>query len=204
VAAPLNEVLAAGLIALSDWDSSTSLFDPMCGSGTIAIEALMKMQNRPSQFFKRDFGFTTWKDFDFELWNNVRKNENEKMNSDIGKIFANDIDMHAIGATELNLKKLRAPNTVKTTCKDFFEDRIIEDNCLMIMNPPYDKRLTLEDAILFYKNIGDTLKQQYKGCSAWIFSGNEEAIKHIGLKTSKRLHLFNGPIPCKFHKFEMH
>lgn len=202
--APINEVLAAGLILLSDWDKEQPFYDPMCGSGTLPIEAFMMGQNRPAQYFRKDFGFTKWRHFDFELWDKIRKEENDKMLDKKPTIICSDKDRYAISATEKNFARFRPGRTVWIRQKDFFDAKMQEEPCHVLMNPPYDNRLEIEDDIEFYKEIGDTLKQSFKGSSAWIFSGNVEAIKHVGLKTSRKLHLFNGPIPCKFHKFDMH
>lgn len=202
--APINEVLAAGLIKLSGWDGKTPFYDPMCGSGTIPIEAFMVGQNRPAQFFRKDFGFTKWRHFDFELWENIKKTENEKMLDEKPTIICSDKDRYAVAATEKNFSRFRPGRTVWIKEENFFETKAPDESLHIVMNPPYDNRLELEDDIEFYKNVGDTLKQKYKGSEAWIFSGNVEAIKHVGLKPSRKLHLFNGPLPCKLHKFELH
>jgi len=202
--APINEVLAAGLVLLSEWDKETPFLDPMCGSGTIPIEATMIAQNRAPQYFRRDFGFTKWRNFDFELWDKTKKEENDKMTALKTDIICHDIDKYAIAATEKNFTRLRPGRKLYTNQNDFFESKSSSTPYHIVMNPPYDKRLELADDMAFYKLIGDTLKQQYTGSEAWIFSGNVESIKHIGLKPSRKLHLFNGPIPCKFHKFELH
>lgn len=202
--APINEVLAAGLILLSGWDKEKPFLDPMCGSGTIPIEAFMIGQNRPPQFFRKDFGFTKWRHFDYELWDKIRKEENKKMLDDKPTIICSDKDQYAISATEKNFNRFRPGRTVWIRQEDFFESTKNHEGCHIVMNPPYDNRLELEDDIEFYKKIGDTLKQNYTGSESWIFSGNVEAIKHVGLKPSRKLHLFNGPLPCKYHKFELH
>lgn len=204
VKAPINEVLAAGLVLLSGWDTEKTFHDPMCGSGTIPIEALMVATNRPPQYFRKDFGFTSWRTFDFELWDKIRKEENQKIKSLETTIQCSDIDKYAIAAVEKNITRFRAGRKLDIRQNNFFELPTSEDPKHMVMNPPYDNRLSLDDDLEFYKRIGDNLKQKFNGSDAWIFSGNVEAIKHIGLKTSQKLHLYNGPIPCKFHKFEMY
>lgn len=204
VKAPINEVLAAGLILLSGWDRQKSFWDPMCGSGTLPIEAFMIAQNKPAQFFRRDFGFTSWRNFDHELWDKIRKTENQKLSETLPSIHCSDIDKYAIAATEKNFNRFRPGRKLRVSQKDFFDTSLQDEPYHIIMNPPYDNRLELDDDVEFYKNIGDTLKQKYPGSEAWIFSGNVEAIKHVGLKPSRRIHLYNGPIPSKYHKFDLH
>ena len=202
--APLSEVLAAGLVLLSGWDRKTTFLDPMCGSGTIALEAAMIAQNRPAQYFRREFGFEKWRTFDYEMWDKVKKTENDKMQSLSNEILCHDIDRYAISAAEKNFARFRTGRSVDYKEEDFFDSKEQSRTYHMIMNPPYDKRLKLEDDMEFYKLIGDTLKQKYQGSTAWVFSGNMEAIKHIGLKPSQKIQLFNGPIASKYHKFELH
>jgi putative N6-adenine-specific DNA methylase len=202
--APLNEVLAAGLIQLSGWDKTVPLYDPMCGSGTILIEANMFARNMPSGYFRPLFGFEKWMDFDPELWNKIREEENEKIwNSDVG-IYGYDISSRAIGIATENVSFAKFQDQIHLEVAAF------ENTCpkgaagIIICNPPYDERLQIDDIISFYKSIGDVLKKKYTGFEAWIISSDLKALKFIGLHPSKKITVFNGPLECRFVRFSLY
>ncbi len=203
--APLNEVLAAGLIKLSNWDKKTPLIDPMCGSGTIPIEASMIAQNIPAGKLRKKFGFQNWKDFDIELFEKIKTQavENEKS---IGNIIieGQDISGMNIGIARQNILRAGLLGTIRLQRNDFFSNNNRNKNGILIMNPPYGKRLKKENIIDFYKKIGDTLKQQYEGFTAWIITEDDYPLKNIGLKPSRKISVFNGPIECKFIKYELY
>ncbi len=202
VPAPINEVLAAGLILLSGWDKKTTFLDPMCGSGTIAMEALTLAAGRPPQDKDRRFGFKQWRDFDNDLWDKVTDVEVDY--SDLPTIIARDRGLRPLKATEMNLAHLEWLDYITVEKSDFFKSQQSEEKFHIVMNPPYDERLRERDIIEFYQFIGDTLKSAYKGSEAWVIAGNEDGIKSIGLRASRRISLMNGPIPSKFCKFEMY
>lgn len=201
--APLNEALAAGMIMLSGWDGESEFIDPMCGSGTIPIEAALIALNIPPGFLGRKYGFEKWKDFDKELWNKVLSSVSSRKELDF-KIIASDKSPTAIEAAARNIKSAKLLKHIKTELKYFDEQKPTSDSGTIVMNPPYGERLKEEAINDFYKMIGDTLKTNFTGFDAWILSANKTAMKHIGLKTSRRLTLYNGALECKFHKYSLY
>jgi len=201
--APLSEVLAAGLILSTGWDKKKDFVDPMCGSGTLAMEATMIANNIPAQFKRDEFGFKYWKNYDEKLFLEVIEEENAKMIDNPVKIYASDKSQDAIQATKSNIQESAVFKNIIVKKDDFFlsEGR---ENSLLILNPPYDQRIKSDDLNAFYRQIGDTFKKKWQNCEAWIFSGNKAALKSLGLRTSKKLSFKNGPIDCKFHKYEMY
>jgi len=202
--APLNEVLAAGMIAHSGWDpESEELLDPMCGTGTLLIEAYMKAKNIPPQYHRERFAFMSWPRFDRSLWHKVKKAVDDNVNDTTPRIIGFDINRRQIEETQRGLDFI-GYKEIKITNTDFLKADAPSDKGTMITNPPYGLRVEHDDILQFYKEIGDTLKQKYAGWSAWILSGNKEAIKSVGLRTGKRLTLFNGPIECKYHRYDLY
>ena len=207
--APINEVLAAGMIKIAKWDGKTPFIDPMCGSGTIAIEAAMMAKNLPANWHRSDFGFFTWKDFDELLWQNVRSRakRNIKTKGDFPIIKGSDIDRDVVRTAERHASRAGVSDCVSFEQKDIRRTGKSDDmeSGLIISNPPYGERLEEgEDLEGFYKEIGDCLKQNYEGFDAWILSGNTPAIKRIGLRASKRKALYNGALECKYYKYELY
>ena len=202
--APLSEVLAAGMILLSKWDQKSNFLDPMCGSGTIPIEAALIAKNI-SPGFMRDFGFEKWNDFDEALWDKVRKEADSQEKAFEGKIQGFDIERSAVNIAKGNARIAGVDDLIFFRNTDFMDATTEIEPGTIVMNPPYGERLKEEDEIIpFYQDIGSHLKHHYQGWDAWILSGNIRAIKFVGLKPSRRIHLFNGPMECKFHKFEMY
>jgi len=204
VAAPINEVLAAGMIMLAGWKGDSPFVDPMCGSGTLPIEAALIAYNTPPQILRKSFGFMRWKDFDAGLWRQVKKQALAQKTPFTHTIWASDTESEAIEAIETNLRSLDLIRKVEVRRIDFLKLSPPERPGLLMMNPPYDERLEYSDINNFYKDIGDQLKQTYSGWEAWIISSNKEALKHIGLRPSRKTTLYNGALECKFHKFEMY
>ena len=202
--APLNEALAAGMIMLSGWDPKSPLLDPMCGSGTILTEAYMIAQNIAPRATWEHFAFMNWKDYDEPLWKRIflgTLNAKKELETDI---IGYDIDQEQIQETRQLLTDLGFED-IRLKRMDFTTSEKPHDEGTIITNPPYGIRLgEEEDVTELYKAVGDTFKQQYSGWTAWILSGNKQAIKRVGLRTSKKLTLFNGQIECKFHKYEMY
>ncbi len=204
VEAPLSEVLAAGMILLSGWDRQSTFVDPMCGSGTLPIEAAMLAMQIPAQRYRPAFGFFAWPDFDKELWHEVFTTADKKMQEIDFQIIASDIDPRACATTTVNLICARLEEVVQLRQSPFENLVLQETPGILMMNPPYDERMEIEDAIAFYKNIGDCFKKQWPGWNAWVISSNREALKNLGLRASRRITLFNGPLECSFQKFEMY
>lgn len=202
--APLSEVLAAGLVRLSGWDASKPLHDPMCGSGTILIEAAMMANRIPSGFFRRDFGFMKWQDFDEALWKKVKSRADASIIKNSGlNIRGSDISGKAIQSAMENLRFTGLDDRIPLKTAAFGEDTEVTGGFL-IFNPPYDERMKVDDIIEFYREIGNTLKRKYKGNEAWIISSDLKALKFIGLHPSKKITVFNGPLECRFVRFNLY
>ena len=202
----LNEVLAAGMILISGWKGEKTFVDPMCGSGTLPIEAAMIALNIAPGYYRHEYGFMNWGDYDRELWLSLRDEARSKMKKSLDfPIIGSDLSVDNIEKCKKNAHVLHC-NQLKFAVKDFFDFNIDEHKpSILMMNPPYGERLESEtDLGLFYKSIGDELKTRFTDCEAWIISSNMEALKTLGLQSSARYNLFNGPLPCKFQKFELY
>lgn len=202
VIAPINEVLAAGLILLSDWNQVSNFHDPMCGSGTILIEAALIGYNIPVNIFRKDFSFQYWKDFDSILWGKIKKISLNKKRLFKGNITGGDNFQKAVRISRKNIENIKLYDIIKIKNQDFFDSKVYP-NTLVIFNPPYGKRNTL-GVTKFYKKISDTLKNNYQECEVWIISSDIENMKMIGLKPTKKIKLQNGKIDCSFRKFEIY
>lgn len=205
VDAPINEVLAAGLIKLSGWNMQDTFLDPMCGSGTFLAEAILQKLNMPPQSISREFSFKKWKDFDNELWESVVEEAMAQQKTEKNfKVYGFDVEERAVTAAEYNLAEAGLLPYAEIRKKDFFTTEETHANYHLVFNPPYDKRLEDDDIIGTYREIGNILKKYFTDSQAWIISGNIEALKKLGLKASRKINLMNGPIESKFHKFEMY
>lgn len=202
--APLNEVLAAGLVLLSGWQADQPFVDPMCGSGSIPIEAAWIGMNRAPGLSRAHFGFMAWPDFDADLWRTIYDEANEAQRPLPAPMLAADYDERAVELTRRHLQAVGLKGVVEVRKRDFADLIPPEGSGVMIMNPPYDERMELEDGAAFYKAIGDRFKAAYKGYSAWIISGHTEALKRVGLKPDFKMQLHNGPIRCKYHRYDVY
>ena len=202
--AALNEVLAAGLIALSGWKADCDFIDFMCGSATLPIEAAMYAMNMPAGYFRKNFGFMKWADFDEKLWKIVQKEANNDMREFNFKVYGSDISFKFIKQAKENVKKMGL-NSIITLSIESFEDTVPESvpSCIII-NPPYGERLPVEKIEHFYHTVGNILKKKYIMCVAWIFTSNKEAMKNFGLHHAKKIKLFNADIECIFYKYELY
>ena len=202
VTAPMNEVLAAGLILLSKWNKISDFHDPMCGSGTLLIEAALIAYNIPANIFRKKFGFEGWKDFDQELWEIIKDASLNKEKSYSGNITGGDIFQKAVRISRTNVENALMHSNIKIINSDFFETKI-STGTFVIFNPPYDKRINI-GINNFYDKIGTTLKHNYKGCKVWLISSDIENMKFIGLKPDKKIKLINGELECSFRNFEIY
>lgn len=202
--APLNEVLASGLIQLSGWDRKSPFIDPMCGSGTFLIEAAMLSGNIPAGYFNPEFGFMKWKDYDHGLWSRVKEQEDSRMITPSTQIKGSDISRKAVDSVLQNMRHAKMLNRIKVEVSSFESYFPPEEKGVLIMNPPYDERLHVDDIISFYQKIGDILKKKYKGYEAWVISSDLRALKFIGLHPSKKITVFNGPLECRFVRFTLY
>ncbi|TXK44272.1 methyltransferase [Pontibacter qinzhouensis] len=204
--APLNEVLAAGIIGLSGWDKKSALVDPMCGSGTLLIEAAMMAQNTAPGLFRRDpFAFENWQDYNEDLYKMVWKTAEAKERQEPqATIIGYDIDSDYVEAARVNIENAGLEKVIKIEQADFFQTQAPADHGVLVANPPYNERIVSDDINLLYKQIGDTLKNNYQGFDAFILTGNLEAAKHIGLRTTRRTPLYNGSIECRLLKYELY
>lgn len=201
--APINEALAAGMVMLSGWDKKADVVDPMCGSGTILIEAAMIAQNIAPRINVDRFSIMSWDNFDKQLWGKVKQELKNEVEPSATKFFGSDKSQKCVYLTEDAAKKMNVENI------EVFQSSIsdLENKAkdgILITNPPYGERLELDDVISFYKEIGDVLKKQFSGFEAWILSSNFDALKFIGLRSSRKIPLKNGALDCKFQKYELY
>lgn len=200
--APLNEVLAAGMILMTGWEGDTNFIDPMCGSGTIPIEAAMIAKGIPPGVFRKSYTFQNWVDYDEELYS--RLVEGLMVSKPFNyKIYASDISAKAVNVIRKNVEAALLEDIIDVSVQDFFNRKPLNDEGLLLMNPPYGERIKQDRINVFYEKIGNHLKSYYAGFDAWLLSSNFEAIKKIGLKPSKKKDLVNGNLDCKFLKFEL-
>ena len=202
IIAPMNEVLASGLILLSGWNKKDNFHDPMCGSGTILIEAAMIANNIPANIFRNNFGFEKWKDFDPELFEKIKDVSLNKEIEFKGNITGGDNFQKAVRICRKNIENALMFENIKVKNEDFFETKINE-NTFIIFNPPYGERIEL-GINEFYKKIGDSLKINYKNCIAWLISSDIDNLKMIGLKPTKKIELMNGNLKCSFREFKIY
>jgi len=202
VIAPMNEVLAAGLILLSDWNRIANFHDPMCGSGTLLIEAALIAHNIPANIFRDKFGFEGWKDFDEELWEMIKEVSLEKEAHYYGEITGSDNFQKAVRISRENIDNALLYDNIKVTKADFFETEV-EPGTFVMFNPPYGERIDL-GVNDFYEKVGTTLKHKYEGCGIWIISSDIENMKFIGLRPSRKIKVMNGKLDCSFRKFEVY
>ncbi len=202
--APINEVLAAGLLLLSGWDGQCDFLDPMCGSGTLLTEAAMIACNIPVNINRKEFAFEKWDDFDQELFEKILESSLKKTREFHHKIVGYDKAPSAVRKAIDNIENANLTEYITVERKNFFDTEKFTDNHLhMVFNPPYGERLSL-DMENFYGSIGDTLKQKYPGTDAWFITSNLEAIKYVGLKTSRKIKVFNSHLESRLVKYVMY
>ena len=195
--APLNEVLAAGLIQLSGWKGNSDFLDPMCGSGTLVIEAAMFACNIPANINRKVFAFEKWTDWDAGLFEKIQESQLKKVKNPLVQINGSDKAPSAIEKALINIENANLDDFIKIEKKDFFQLEKESSGPLHILtNPPYGERME-GDINALYQGIGDTFKQSFPNTHAWIISSNMDAIKFVGLRPSRKIKLFNGKLESK-------
>lgn len=203
-AAPISEVLAAGMILLSGWDKKCNFIDPMCGSGTIVCEAALIANNIPPGYYRKAFGFEKWKDFDKELWEKIKTDALSDQYEFEYEIVGSDISRESIEIAIENAKSAKLHKDISFKVSSFETQIPPEGGGVMVCNPPYGERIVPDDIIKLYQEIGNGLKKNYKGYNAWIISSDINALKFIGLRPTRKIALFNGALDCRFAKFEIY
>lgn len=202
VQAPLNEVLAGGLIMLTGWDGECDLIDPFCGSGTILIEAALIAQNVYPGVFRKEYAFEKWKDFDADLFDRIYNDDSQEREFD-HKIYGYDINRQVVQIATNNVLNAGVKDIVSVEQRDFYEFEQPLDKAIMITNPPYGDRITTDDIFDLYETIGKNLKRNFVGNDAWIISHHEELFDKIGFRPSTKYALFNGSLECEFRKYQI-
>ena len=202
--APINEVLAAGLVMLSGWDGQSDFIDPMCGSGTILIEAAMIACNIPVNINRKEFGFEKWLDFDEELYNKIEASCLNKIRECHYDLLGYDKAPSAVRKARENVKNANLQEYISIEHENFFNTtKEQEDKVHMLFNPPYGERLDV-DVESFYQDIGDTLKQHYSNTEAWFITSNLEGLKFVGLRPSRKIKVFNGKLESRLVKYDIY
>jgi len=209
--APINEVLAAGLLLHSGWDGRSDFLDPMCGSGTMLIEAAMIACNIPVNINRKEFAFEKWDDFDEDLFDKIVESQLKKTREFHHKIIGYDKAPSAVRKAKENIENANLAEYITVERKNFFDTIKPLDNHLhMVFNPPYGERLNRSqvdsdfDVEAFYADIGDTLKQSYPGTEAWFITSNLEALKYVGLRPSRKIKVFNSHLESRLLKYEIY
>lgn len=205
--APINEVLAAGLVLLSGWDKRTNFIDPMCGSGTIVIEAALIANNIPAGYFREEFGFQRWRKFmpfDEELWNLIFDSAVNKITDHQQTIIGGELSPNVAKKAKENVKLAKVDDVVSIRNCDMKDFEVPPGRGVVIINPPYGERMVKDNIDELYKMMGDTFKQKFSGYDCWILSSNIDALKNVGLRPSRKITLYNGQLECKFMKYEMY
>ncbi len=202
VEAPLNEVLAAGMILMTGWHGQCDLIDPMCGSGTIPIEAALIARNIAPGVFRKEFAFERWKDFDQEMFDNIYNDDSQEREFD-HKIFGYDNNPQAHEIAINNVKAEGLSKEIILKLQPFQQFEKPKEKSVIVMNPPYGERISTRDLLGLYQMIGERLKHAFTDQDAWILSYREECFDQIGLKPSRKIPLFNGSLECEFRKYQI-
>lgn len=204
--APINEALAAGMLLLAGWKGQSDFYDPMCGSGTLLIEAALIARNIPPGIYRKGFAFEKWANFDADLFEDVSSDDSRERDFN-HKIYGSDAGFYAVQAAIKNVKSAGLQRDIDVRQIRIQEIKLAEKNtegALIMINPPYGERLAQDkDVLRLYQDMGTTLKHQFNGANAWIISSNEAALKCVGLRPAKRIRLVNGDLDCLFNKYEL-
>jgi putative N6-adenine-specific DNA methylase len=202
--APLNEVLAAGLIKITGWNSQTPLVDFMCGSGTIPIEAAMMAHGIAPGDLRADYGFRRWKDYDADLFNEIVNESKVRPGKSEINIFASDVSADSVRLAQRHAQNAGVLKSISFSSCHFMDVMPSPGPGLVLINPPYGERIVQLNLNELYKGIGDKLKKDFGGYEAWILSGNAEAMKHVGLRPSPKIIMFNGQLECRFNRYSLY
>lgn len=202
VEAPLNEVLAAGMILMTGWDGECDLIDPMCGSGTIAIEAALIARGIAPGVFRKEYAFEKWPDFDKEMFDRIYNDESQEREF-THKIYGYDINRNAVDIATRNVKAAGLSKEIEIAQQDFHKFTQPAEKSIIITNPPYGERISTPDLLGLYRTIGERLKHQFLDNDAWVLSYREECFDQIGLKPSIKIPLYNGSLECEFRKYQI-
>lgn len=202
VEAPLNEVLAAGMILMTGWRGETDFIDPMCGSGTLLIEAALIARNMAPGLFRKEYAFEKWADFDKDLFDNIYNDDSNEREFD-HKIYGYDVDIKAVNTARLNVKAAGLTSDITVTEADFKDFTQPAEKSIIVTNPPYGERISTPDLLGTYRMIGERLKHQFLNNDAWVLSYREECFDQIGLKPSLKIPVYNGSLECEFRKYQI-
>ncbi|MCH5168166.1 MAG: methyltransferase [Prevotellaceae bacterium] len=202
VEAPLNEVLAAGIIMLTGWRGECDFIDPMCGSGTIPIEAALIARGIAPGVYRKEYAFEKWPDFDQDLFDSIYEDESLEHEFE-HHIYGYDINRNAIAIATNNVKAAGLSKEITITQQDFADFVQPAEKAVIVTNPPYGERISAPDLLGLYKMIGSKLKHQFTGGNAWVLSYREECFDQIGLKPSLRTPLYNGNLECELRKYQL-
>ena len=202
VEAPLNEVLAVGMILMTGWRGECDLIDPMCGSGTIPIEAALIAKNIAPGVFRKGFAFEKWVDFDADMFDEIYNDDSQEREF-THKIYGYDNNPKANEIATHNIKAAGVSKDVVLKLQPFQQFEQPKEKSIIITNPPYGERISTNDLLGLYQMIGERLKHAFVGNEAWVLSYREECFDQIGLKASQKVPLFNGPLECEFRKYEI-
>lgn len=200
--APLNEALAAGMLLLAGWEGQTNFVDPMCGSGTLLIEAALIALNIPPGIYRSSFAFEKWNDFDKELFDEVYNDDSAERPFNF-KIYGSDISARAIQISEQNIKSAGLVKHIELQRKSVSDLESPVENCMLVTNPPYGERITSNDIYGLYASLGTMMKHKFAGNICWVISSHEECLDKIGLKPTERIKLLNGTLDCWFNRYDI-
>ena len=200
--APLNEALAAGMILMTGWKGESDFIDPMCGSGTLLIEAALIALNIPPGIYRSAFGFEKWLDFDQQLFEDIYHDDSSEREF-THKIYGSDISQRAIGISEQNVKSAGLTKYISLEVKGVKDVEAPSPGCILVTNPPYGERITSDDILGLYATIGSTFKHKFQGSRCWLISSHVECLDKIGLKSSQRIKLLNGTLECWYNCYEI-
>ncbi|MBI5074168.1 MAG: class I SAM-dependent RNA methyltransferase [Nitrospirae bacterium] len=204
--APMQETLAAALVKASGWNDSGSFINPMCGSGTLAIEAALIALNRPAGILRNNFGFMHLKGYDAHAWEELRNDAKTEVKKGLqSRIIATDISPEAVEAAMKNARTAGVEHLIEFSVSDFADTEVPEGGGVVVMNPEYGERLgRAAELEKVYGRIGDFLKQKCRGYTGYVLTGNPDLAKIIGLRSSKKMLFFNGPIECRLLAYELY
>lgn len=202
--APINEVLAAGMILMSGWDHKSPFIDPMCGSGTLLIEAAMIANKIPPGIYRQKFGFESWKDFDNDLLEEIYEEGSDEEVNPI-QIIGSDVSEIAIRFAKENISNAGLKRKIELNIKPIESfDPVEASKGVVITNPPYGERIKKNELNDFYRLLGDTFKNKYQGYEIWLITSNFDAIKYFGLRPTQKMTLFNGALECKYLNYSIY